>query len=412
MFSKQKIINLIAIISVIYLLISLNPFLLWIIWPGFINFPLFAGIILATMVVIKLNLYKIDKTKVLFSIPILCFMLHLGTPLLGGEGFDIGKLMSFSSLVLILFYNSYLHSLIFKYLTTTFLFISWFAIVIFMITLVGIDLPYYKIEAQTLVMLNSFGGESFYKLYGLVVSSTNTVYNVGGLNIARICGPFQEPGHFAIYLGLITFFQKIIFNKISLGFILAGILTLSPNYLIFLVIAFFYDFIYSKNRSKTLMYLFGSFIGVSFLLMASETIRDELIFLMLGRNFDNSGTDIVQLLDDRAGKQTLAYYESFVNTSYVYFGRGVEFMSQYGVLSDWRGMVLKFGLIGLFFSVLASIRILFFTNIKMLKFFVALMLLIIYLQRSWMFESTFVYLFTIIGLISFQFNLKKNRLES
>ncbi|MFV0155369.1 hypothetical protein OBK03_06240 [Empedobacter falsenii] len=332
-------------------------------------------------------------------------MIQVGTTLMGGAENNIGKIMSFTSLICILMLKSSLHFKIFTGFRKLMLFFSWFAIVIFLITLVGIDLPYYKINAFTLVMQNSFGGESFYKLYGFVVSSTNTVYNFGGLRISRICGPFQEPGHFAIYIGLVMFFEKLILQKFSKGFIIAGLLTFSPNFFLILGITLFYDLLFSENKKTVIVYLLGGFILVSFLLLLSDGLRDQLYYMTIGRNFDTGG-NIEEVLDNRAGKQTLEYYNRFVHSPYFLYGRGVEFMSQFGILSDWRGMVLKYGFIGLIFSLIACFRILFFAKNIRLSVFIFLIIILIYLQRSWMFESAFVYLFLVIGLISNNYWLK------
>src|SRR5690554_2143003 len=410
MISKQSIVTIIAIIGAIYLFISLNPFVLWIIWPGFINFPLFIGVIIIGLLAIYLKWYSLTINKILFIIPITFFMLHLGTTFLGGPEFNIGKIMSFTSLIIILGFQSFLHLKIFELFRKGMLFLSWFAVIIFIITLVGIELPYYYIPGDTLVMQNSFGGQSFYKLYGLVVSSTNTVYNLGGFNVARICGPFQEPGHFAIYIGLILLFQKMTYNRLSKGFIIAGVLTFSPNFFLILFIIFFYDFLYSQNRRNIVKYVFiGSFF-VFFLLLFSEDIRDQIYDLVIGRNIDETGIDIEKILDDRAGKQTLAYYHSFVQTNYFLYGKGVDFMSQYGILSDYRGMILKYGLLGFIFSIFACVRVLFFSKDLRVISLIAIVILIIYLQRAWMFESTFVYLFIIIGLSASK--LYKNQIKS
>lgn len=403
MISKKSILNAAVIIGVIYLFMALNPFIFWILWPGYINFPLFLGVIAITLVLIKIEWTRFTSKKLFFAIPIFLFMVHIGTSLIGGAGFNAGKLMSFTSLICILFFSSSLHLRIFEGFRKLMLFFSWFSILVFSIILIGIDLPYYKIPAFTLVMENSYGGESFYKLYGFVVSSTNTVYNIGGLSVARICGPFQEPGHFAIYLGIVLLFEKMIYNKLSKGFVIAGILTFSPNFFIIFFIILLYDVIYSENKKPYMLYTISALLFTSFLLLVSPEVKDELFYLTIGRNFDQSGTDIASILDDRAGKQTLAFYEKFINSNYFLYGRGVEFMEQFGVLSDWRGMILKYGLIGLLFSLIACIRILTFATKPGIKLIVSLIILLIYLQRSWMFESPFMYLFLIIGLISLKY---------
>lgn len=407
MISKKSIDFFAVTIGVCFLFFALNPFIFWIIWPGLINFPLFFCVVIVTLILLRLNWMEVSLNKVLFAVPIFLFMIHLGTPFFGGLKFDVGKLMSFTALLCVLFFNSSLHYKIFIAFRKLMLMFSWFAVLVFGFIFIGFELPYYKIPAFTLVMNNSFGGESFYKLYGLVVSSTNTVYQFGSFNIARICGPFQEPGHFAIYIGLIMLFEKIIFKKVSKIFLVAGILTFSPNFFIIIFIIFLYDLIYSESKKVLLLYGLGGLILLFLLFLINDNFREQLIFLTIGRNFENTDLALTSILDQRAGKQALAYYTNFLNSSEVYYGKGVENMEQFGVLSDWRGVIFKYGFIGLTLSSIACLRVVFFAKLKGVKIIVILMILLIYLQRSWMFESTFVYLFLIIGLISSQFYTKQ-----
>src|SRR5690606_40345820 len=111
---------------------------------------------------------------------------------------------------------------------------------------------------------------------------------------------------------------------------------------------------------------------------------------------------------NRAGKKTLEYYYSFLEGPKLWYGEGVESMEQFGVLSDYRGMTLKYGLIGLFFSILACLSIVLFAKNVGLRCVVVFILLAIYLQRAWMFESIFIYLFMVIGLIGCRYNLKNS----
>lgn len=404
---QRKTLELIAaVIATLFLFISMNPFIMWIVWPVIINVSVLLCLIFATIILVRLGSFSVTYNKIFFSFFIFLFMLHIGTPLLGGSGWEIGKILSFSGLLCILFFEDRLLYKVFELLRKLMKFFCWFSLIIFCIMLVGIELPYYKIPAFTLVMQNSYGGEAYYKLFGFVVSSTNTVYDLGGISIARICGPFQEPGHFAIYLGLVMFFEKLIHKKNSWIFIVTIILTFSPNSLLFLAFLFMYDLFYSKTKIKFLGYLFfGCLLGV-FVLMSQEDFREEITYLIVGRNFEEIGIDVVELLDNRAGKLALYHYENFSKTSEVWYGKGVRDLEQFGVLSDYRGMIFKFGLMGLILSILASIRIISFSTRRIDSVFIMIIISMIYLQRSWMFESTSIYLLLIIGLISFQVKQK------
>src|SRR5690554_6854962 len=333
-------------------------------------------------------------------------MHQLGTSLFSGREFELGKIIIFLSLICILSFNANILLSIFLKFRKLIIFFSWVSLIVFFLTLIGVSLPYHKIPGFGIVMTNSHEG-SFYKLYGLVVSSTNTVYEVGGLTIARICGPFMEPGHFSIYIGLLLIFEKIVLNKLSKIFIITGALTFSPTFLIFLALSWLYEMLYYKKYSNIFKYVLFLLIPVSLIFIFLDDIKDELVYLFIGRNFERSGLSLTELLDDRAGKSALTFYNYFKETPAVWYGKGVEYLEDIGVLSDYRGMIFKYGIVGFGLSILMLLCIPFFSDKKLERVIVTLIILTIYLHRSWMFENSFIYLFLIIGLISKNVYLKK-----
>src|SRR5690554_20938 len=399
MSSESIIEKLASSIGVLALFISLNPFILWILWPAYVNIPVFLAVIGFTILLMLIKQLDITAIKLVFFFFTFFLMLQVGTPLFSGRGFEVGKVMTFISLMCILSFKPDILLNIFLKFRKLIIFFCWFSLIVFFITLIGIELPYYKIPGFSVVMTKSHEG-SFYKLYGLVVSSTNTIYQFGGLTIARICGPFLEPGHFSIYIGMILIFEKIIFNKFSKILLVTGVLTFSPTFLIFIVVAWFYEMMYLKKYSYIFKYVLFLLIPVSLIFIFLDDIKDELVYLFIGRNFERSGLSFTELLDDRAGKSALTFYNYFKETPAVWYGKGVDYVANFGVLSDWRGMVFKYGIIGLFFSLLMLLSIPFFTDKKLERLIITMIIIIIYLHRSWMFESSFIYLFLIIGLIS------------
>lgn len=399
MSSESIIEKLASSIGVLALFISLNPFILWILWPAYVNIPVFLAVIGITILLMLIKQLDITAIKLVFFFFTFFLMLQVGTPLFSGRGFEVGKVMTFISLMCILSFKPDILLNIFLKFRKLIIFFCWFSVIVFVITLVGINLPYYKIPAFSVVMKSSHEG-SFYMLYGLVVSSTNTIYQFGGMTIARVCGPFLEPGHFSIYIGMILIFEKIIFNKFSKILLVTGVLTFSPTFLIFIVVAWFYEMMYLKKYSYIFKYVLFLLIPVSLIFIFLDDIKDELVYLFIGRNFERSGLSLTELLDDRAGKSALTFYNYFKETPAVWYGKGVDYVANFGVLSDWRGMVFKYGIIGLFFSLLMLICVPFFTDKKLERLIITMIIIIIYLHRSWMFESSFIYLFLIIGLIS------------
>src|SRR5690606_14650065 len=120
-----------------------------------------------------------------------------------------------------------------------------------------------------------------------------------------------------------------------------GFLTFSPNFLIFLIVIMAYDTFYVKKVKNLVIFVAATLTIVGSLWAIGDEIRNELLYLVIGRNFDNVEMDLDSILDNRAGKKTLEYYYSFLEGPKLWYGEGVESMEQFGVLSDYRGMTLK-----------------------------------------------------------------------
>lgn len=407
-FMKIRINTLIEIIVVTLLFFSLNPFLFWIIWPAILNLPLFVLIIISTLYLITKGSLSITWSRLTFSMLLILFSLYAFTPILG-HSWDIGKLIYFFSAALVSFYPHQLLINIFLKFRRLMIFFCIFSLAVFFITLTGIQLPYYKIPGFSVVMTSL---DAYYKLYGVVVSSTNTIYNFSGITIARICGPFLEPGHFAIYLGIVSFFEKALFDRRSPIIIATTILTFSPAALFFIVLIYGYDWFNPKGIIKNIipasaLVLFATMI----FFLLDQGLQDSVKFLIFDRNFSSNTTDVSSILDERAGKTALPAYENFRQSQEVYFGRGVEAVANLGVLSDIRGLIFKFGLIGLSLSSALWLSVLtFIRNVKVL-FLVLAIIILIGVHRSWMFESIFVYMIMFIGYQNYNYLMSHNLIK-
>lgn len=388
----KSIINIIEVVVTLYLFICVNPFLLWVVWPPIINIPLFLCIIISTLFLLSYNKLVISFSRVLISFCVFVFCLYMTTSVLG-HSFDLGKFMSFTSLGLLCFYPSSIYLNVFNKYKKALKFFCIASLIVFVLVLVKLEPPFYKIPAFSVVMKSL---NAYYKLYGVVVSSTNTMYNIAGFSIGRICGPFLEPGHFAIYLGITVFIDKVIYNKISTLFIIVGILTFSPAFIFFLFFVISYDIIKNKNISKVYLKWFVFSLPIIAVLLTNDKVIDQLEYLIIGRNFESNGFDFNSVIDDRAGKRSMAVYNRFAGTPDVYFGKGVEFVEELGVLSDLRGMIFKFGILGLVLSMFIWLSML--RNIigKLLIYYVIAIITLIASHRSWMLESPYIYIMILI----------------
>lgn len=396
--------KLVAILATFYLFMSIIPFPMWIIPRSPVYFfSIFSLFSLAIILGLEKRLVFNTYTAILFLVFSLFLTYH--TLPMFGHPLDWQNFVRFLPLTAILFFPNTIHYLIFRYFRIIIIVSSVAGTIIFFILLTGIDLPYYKVDAFTVPMLRN---NDYYRIYGLVVSSTNTVYDLFGLTIARVCGPFLEPGHFGIYIGTILAIEKVLYDKISKWPIVAGFLTFSPAFIIILMIIVFYDIIYSRRFTL----LLGISVVVAIVwgvVITDEKVRDTIYFLSIGRNLnDIEGA----LLNERSGDIALGGYEKFAKTPKLYTGLGVNYVNErYGVLSDYRGYIFRLGLIGFSLSVLLSIVILAKANNKMLFMLVPIVVLI-YAHRFWMFTAPFFYLFMIVGIGSVLMKKDKSELFS
>ncbi len=391
-------IDLAAFWGTFYLFFSMNPFPMWIIHPFIIYILNIIILFIVTLYLItqkklNINAYTISLFSVL-SIIILYLFLPISENVL-----TIGSLLRFLPFLFIVFFPLDVHFKIFKYFLKLIIFFSGFSILIFFLILIGIEPPYYKIDGFTLVMQN---GNHYYSLYGLVVTATTTTYNIMGLTIARVCGPFQEPGHFAIYIGTILSIEKVLFNKLSKLPIIAGFLTFSPAFIIILILIILYDIIFQR-KFKLLISIILSLTVLMTIVISNDVVKQSIFYLTIGRNFANTrGTS----LNNRTKQRNIAAYKSFTKTKRIYFGKGPIWVSEhYGILSDYRGFIFRHGIIGFSLSILFILIILSKANLRIffLLFPIAVLILA---HRFWMFTGPHIYLFMIIGISSIL--LKRN----
>lgn len=395
--------NITALLSFTYIYVSFNPFPMWVL-PGFVIFILLGlSLTACTYLLAVNNKLIITRKRIFFAIILFAFMLHLALPLFGHPPL-VFKIFQFFPLLLITFFSNKIYYDIFRYFRLLFIVISGYSIVVFFLLFIGLDLPYYRVDGFTMVTQYN---NDFYRVYGLAVSSTNTVYNVYGFTIARLMGPFQEAGHFAIYLGIILSIEKILYDKISKVLVIAGFLTFSPAFLVIFALIMSYDLIIRK-RIKLLI---GSavFISIIFLVVLTDPAAQEtLYYLTIGRNFE--GIELSNVLDDRTGGYALMAYTQLAQTSQVFMGKGLGSTESIGMLADYRGLIFKIGLFGTILSIILFF-ILFVNENKKILFLLVPIILLVLAHRSWMFEGPYLYALILLAINSFKYK-NANRKKS
>ncbi|WP_321307511.1 hypothetical protein [Marinifilum fragile] len=306
-------------------------------------------------------------------------------PLFGHELLP-GKIIIFLPLALLLFLSHEELYGIFKVWKKILIFFSLYALVIYVLFALGIDIPHWKIKNSEYIPA-TIRDMHYYRVYGFVVSSTNTLVQMGGLVIQRICGPFAEPGHFAIYLGFTIFIDRLRGNKMNIILLITGFLTLSAAFAIILVIIELYRLTIEK-RFNLKLYLSILFVILLLGMFKGKEIKEAIIYNIIERHSD---------LDKRSPKAVRAKFESFMRSSKVFTGLGIKDMQSFGgSLSDPRGMIAKFGLIGLFLSLTIIFLLVFRLEMKYAIFLFAAVMMV-YMHRVWMFENTSIYTFIILA---------------
>ncbi len=391
----MNIYKLSSITSVCFLILQMSPFITWITGPPLLTIPSYCLVIICFLMLLAKGRLIITAKRIILSLLTLLLAAHITLPIFTSI-LDLGRFIPFCILALILLFPSNILVTSFYYFRKFHLFIALFSIIIFFLGVV-VDIPHYTISGVTNIMT---GTEYYYKVYGFIVSSTNTIYNIGGLNIARICGIYQEPGHFATYLGILIFIEKLVFNRVSKLFIIAGVLTFSPIFYIALTLIFLYNMIIKKSLKEMRLYLIGIVGLIIIFTTVSKSFTDQIWQLAIGRNI--SGGDMLERLNERTNIHTLMRYNRFIETPEVWYGRGADYVDKYGIFSDFRGYVFKYGIIGLVLSVLLFLKIIMHSKAFSYLFLMLPFGLLIYLQRSWMLSSVYIYMLLFISYLFYE----------
>ena len=350
----------------------------------------------------------INNDRLIFAIILFLYVSHLSLPLFGHE-FHWAKIILFlPSFAILLFPGIILHD-IYRYFRKLILFFSVISVILFILLLIGVDydaIPHYRVEGFTPPMKRF---EHYYRVYGLVVCPTNALYRFDGILFSRVCGPFQEPGHFAIFLGIIASIDKLLYNRVHPIIYITGLLTFSPAFLIIIIVIEFYN-IFIKKRIRPKLYIGIAAVLFFGVILIGKTNRERIWYLTFGRNF---GQVEKSLLDDRVLDTTIAEYSKFVKTPSIIMGKGARYMKNIGVMSDFRGLIFKYGIYGFTLSLLLFFLIFVKSKLKPAFLFIPLVLLI-YAHRAWMFESPYVFLFSIIAVMVYEYytNLPKHKIKT
>jgi hypothetical protein len=382
----------------LFAFISLNPYIRWIIPNEF-----FYGFFLVSTFILSLQLNSkirggiiTNISKLLVALFLLIFIVYFTTSLV--HSFRWGHFLWFIPFLMIVFYNDAIIERGYVYLRTIMVWIAIFALIVWVLKLVNFPLPYYSYIPEF-----RYNPADYYRIYGPAISLYRGSFAVGEFyGFERITGVFAEPGHFGIYIGLIIAIERFKFSiRRNQILFIAGIMTFSSAFYAIISLGFIYQVIMDKKVTKRILYPFVIiifFAGLG-LLAEPEGFRE----LTYGRTLGRLGQEKINpanIIDSRVSEMFVYEFEQFAKTPKLFTGQGmIDEGGQF--VTNWRGLIFRFGIIGLSIIILLVISI-----AKRTHFIFALLLLsisvLIISHRSYLLYNPSIYILIFFAAIANQ----------
>lgn len=370
--------------ALIYAFIALNPFIRWILGTEIF----YAFCIISTLVCVpKL---KVSKNRIFLFIALIIYVAYITLPLFEGYTLRIGHLLWFIPLFVIIFYENKILYHSFLKLKNMLVFISAVSICVWIMTSIGINIPYIEFLREEGIRSNT------YRLYGIVLAlySHGNPVDTGLGGVERVCGVFAEPGAYAIILGLMLLFIKMDLKSTSNKILtVAGILTFSPVFYFIFIIGILSNYLYARKINRSQIYILASVLIVIFVSVTDTYIGKQVRFLVYERTFSNIKTNPI---DDRVDSALMQYFNKFVSGGPLFTGYGYDELIRVRSTPNYRKYILAFGILGLILSVILTLVIISTIPKVQYPIFIAV-LLMIFAHRSWTMLLPSVYTLLIIG---------------
>ena len=297
----------------------------------------------------------------------------------------------FSTFLLLLFWPQESLSNCYKLLRKIIVFFAIGSSIVSVLSLMGVlqYLPCFTFEGRS--DLHRDRGIVYF-VYGVFVSIN------GG---PRACGPIQEPGHWAVFLGLFYLIDWYVLQKRNIWFVIGGFFTFSSAFWIMFLSVEILNLFSKSTFRNTILYL--SSIIISFyivFLVLPQNIKDDILYFFFERNlesvyegFEEAGS-LEDALDERASHYSIERYYNLTSNEFLY---GSGFRDTTVALSDYRGTILYIGLIGLILSIIPSVLIIRRANWKLALSLIGCLFLI-YLHRGWMYYTPYIYFLSFLAV--------------
>ena len=392
--SADRCNSLVSYACLFWLFVVLDSFFIWNRFEGIIRVIAGGAVVISSIFFKRHDLLQLSRKEFASFFFVFLYYLWLTVSLDDNIFKLIGRASAFVPLLLLLFWPYHQLMDIYYRFRKVVIFFAIGSTVVSLFAFTGLldHVPFYVLEARS-ALHERLGIE--YHVYGLFLT------NYGGVDfLPRACGMLQEPGHFAIILGFVYITDRLLCNKLSFWIIICGVLTFSSA---FFLLAFMAE-LFNITTRKKLFKLLLSVLGVATILLIvyfslSSDLQDQVRFLAYERNLEEvvSAGSLNEALDERTNTSGDAIWLK-IDSSNIWTGLNTTDDSI--ILSDYRGIIVKIGLIGLLLLAISAFfttRGLSFREKSPLLFFHALVLI----HRSWMYGSPYMFAMAFIAASSF-----------
>jgi len=390
----------------LYTFISLNPYIRWLL-PNELFYFFFIASTFFLAFFLEGRYYSqfdFSRKKQIIAIYAIIFIIHFTTPII--HDLRIGHLLWITPFLIIIFYKDKTIYDSYKILKKIMVWVAVASVVYWFLNLLSVPLPYLTFTPD-----HRQNPDDYYRIFGLVIGLYRGDVPVGQLiALERLTGVFAEPGHFGIYIGLLLAIEKFNVEKWdNKALLLAGLLTFSTAFYGILIMILIYRLIKDRRINKEIRHSIFAFLV--FLLLGTVYKGSAFYELFLGDVFSDNDTFVLnplELTDSRVSEDFITNFDSFSNTADFLFGYGYSDLDSSTIrTTNWRGLVFRFGVIGISIIISFFIAIIRRTDMVygILLFSIALLVL---LHRSYLLYTPWMYILLYMATAIDNYNKTRN----
>ena len=348
-------------------------------------------------------LLKVNGRLVLLRQRRLCISLLLVLIFLQTVNYRFIASLCYGPLVLILLWDDQVLLQLYKYLKR---FVVFYAIVsIFVGFLVLTDtwqfIPHIELPPQDVVQENLNTTNLFFGLF-VIPQYGSEIY------FYRAMGPLREGGHFSIFLGFLYFIERCVNHKRNIWLLIAGLLTLSPNFVFFYLIAEGYLALTTRKITRFILQTVGFvFFIVVAIWLSPDSIKNLIVQIVFERSLqDNVGNiesnGFMALLEGRTDIGGEQMYTKFVNRAGMLSKlKGLSKVDEDIVLSDFRLLIIHYGYLGMMLFVVISYYIGQMSRYLFYGLCVFALGVYVMISRAWMFQQAYIWFMMLLSSVAF-----------